>query len=74
MKDLIISYTNKKGQKVEKSYDTVMDFTDLVESHALDDELNVVCDVHAKFFENDFNTKTCRTLAELYDHCINIFS
>ena len=64
----------RTGLIAAKSAAPVMDFTDLVESHALDDELNIVCDVHAKFFENDFNTKTCRTLAELYDHCINIFS
>lgn len=74
MKDLQISYTNKDGERVEKSYDTVMDFTDSVEAHKLDDELNIISNVDAKFFENDLNTKSCDTLAELYEHCMSILS
>lgn len=72
MKDLIISYDNENGERIERKYDTIMDFLDEVESDNADIPMLDYTNVSAMFFENSFNTKECDTIADLVAHCKNI--
>ena len=72
MKDLIISYDNENGERIERKYDTIMDFLDEVESDNADIPMLDYTNVSATFFENPLNTKECETIADLVTHCKNI--
>ena len=69
MKDLMISYDDKNGERINKVYDRVFDFTDALDlkypgAPSMDCQ-NVVAD----FFENPLSRKHFNTIEELYYHC-----
>lgn len=72
MKDLRISYDNENGQRINTEYDTIMDFTDTVESDNVDVHMMDYENVEADFFENPLYHKHFDTIADLYNHCVSI--
>lgn len=69
MKDLMIRYENKNGDRAYAEYDTIMDFTDAVESDNIDIPMPDYENIAADFFENPLLHKRFNTIAELYKHC-----
>jgi hypothetical protein len=69
MKDLKIRYKNENGDPISAEYNTIMDFTDAIESDDIDIPMMDYEDVEADFFENPLLHKHFNTIAELYDHC-----
>lgn len=69
MKDLKISYINENGEETTKEYDTIMSFTDGIESGEADIPSKECKNVSAIFFENKFYTKNFSSIEELYNHC-----
>ena len=72
MKDLKIRYNNDSGDVIHAEYDTIMDFTDMMESDDVDIQMLDYENVEADFFENPLLHKHFNTIAELYEHCKNI--
>jgi hypothetical protein len=69
MKDLKIRYENENGDKINAEYDTIMDFTDAIESDEIDIPMLDYTNVEADFFENPLLHKSFNTIVELYEHC-----
>jgi hypothetical protein len=69
MKDLKIRYKNENGDTISAEYETIMDFTDAIESDDIDIPMLDYTDVEANFFENPLMHKHFNTIAELYEHC-----
>lgn len=69
MTDLKVTYTNRNGERVTRAYNTVMDFTDLVESDS-----RMLGDTNVDFilFENPHNTGHFDTMEQLYSHLLDI--
>lgn len=72
MKDLKISYDNENGERIEKEFDTIMDFLDLIESDNVDVPMMDYQNVSADFWENPLHHKHFDTIADLYNHCTMI--
>lgn len=69
MKDLKIRYRNENGDMIHAEYDTIMAFTDSMESDDIDLPMLDYTNVEADFFENPLLHKDFSTIAELYKHC-----
>lgn len=69
MKDLKIRYKNDNGDTISAEYNTIMDFTDAIESDDIDLPMQDYMNVEADFFENPLMHKNFNTIAELYEHC-----
>lgn len=72
MKDLALKYKNCEGKIIAKSYDTIMDFIDEMESEdidipMLDDEL-----VEYMFFEKSLDRGNFATINSLLEYCKRI--
>ena len=72
MKDLMISYDNKNGERIHKVYDRIFDFTDAIEQSNPDAPANCCSNVTAYFFENPLTRQEFNTIDDLYYHCIAI--
>lgn len=72
MKDLRISYNNENGQRINAEYDTIIDFTNAMESDNVDIPMMDYENVDADFFENPLNHKHFDTIGDLYKHCLEI--
>lgn len=68
MKDLRIRYEIEDDLE-DAEYDTIMDFTDKVESGEIDSVMLGRKKVVAEFFENPLLHKHFDTVADLYEHC-----
>jgi hypothetical protein len=69
MKDLKICYNNENGDLIRAEYDTIMDFTDAMESDDVDIPMMDYENVEADFFENPLLHQHFKTIADLYLHC-----
>ena len=69
MKDLRISYDNENVQRINAEYDTVMDFTDAMDSDDIDIPMMDYENVEADFFENPLHHMHFNSIKELYEHC-----
>lgn len=69
MKDLKISYDNYNGKRINAEYDTIMDFTDTIESDEADIPMMDYENVEADFFENPLHHKHFDTIEDLYNYC-----
>ena len=69
MKDLEISYDNENGNRVNRSYDTIMSFLDDMDSDRVDIPMMDYENVEAIFFENSLTKKNFKTIEDLYNHC-----
>lgn len=69
MKDLVICYDTENGETKGKSYNTIMDFLDEMESDKIDIPMMDYKNVYAEFFEKVHNGKHFDTIGDLYDHC-----
>lgn len=69
MKDLKISYDNENGKRINAEYDTIMDFTNTMESDEVDIPMMDYENVEADFFENPLHHKHFDTIEDLYNHC-----
>ena len=69
MKDLKISYNNENGKRINAEYDTIMDFTDAMESDEADVPMMDYENVEAVLFENPLNHKYFDTIEDLYSYC-----
>ena len=69
MKDLIISYDNENGEKINAEYDTIMDFIDTMESDNIDIPMLDYENVEADFFENPLHQKHFDMIDDLYNYC-----
>lgn len=74
MIDLCFNYATKNSGNVTKEFDTIMDFTDAIESGDISKDILNGINVEAIFFENPLTKKHFDTVHELYNHCINIMS
>lgn len=72
MKDLKIIYDNENKQRIEREYDTIMDFIDDMESDNIDIPMLDYRNVTAAFFENQLQIKYFSTIKELLKHCVEI--
>ena len=72
MKDLKIIYDNENEERIEREYDTIMDFIDEMESDNTDIPMLDYRNVTAAFFENKFQVKYFSTIEELLEHCKKI--
>lgn len=69
MKDLKIIYDNENEERIEREYDTIMDFIDEMDSDKIDIPMLDYKNVTAVFFENPLQIKYFSTIAELLNHC-----
>lgn len=69
MKDLIFSYDNENGERINKVYDRIFDFTDAMELNEKDIPMMDCKNVEADFFENPLYHKHFDNLDDLYNHC-----
>lgn len=74
MIDLRFSYTTKNSGNVTEEFDTIMAFTDAIESGDISKDILNGTNVEAIFFENPLSKKHFDTVQELYEHCISIMS
>lgn len=73
MKDLVFTCSN--GEKsIYCAYNTVMDFLDDVDENKVSLDVLNAANFNATFFENEFNTYNCDSLASLYNHCNDIIA
>lgn len=72
MKDLKIIYDNENDERIEREYDTIMDFIDEMDSDKIDIPMLDYKNVTAAFFENSLQIKYFSTIAELLNHCKKI--
>ena len=70
--DLRFDYETENGDRIYAECDTIMDFIDTMESDEVDIPMLDYSDVHAKFFDNEHNTKVFNTVGELLEHCKQI--
>ena len=69
MKDLMISYDNENGERINKVYDYIYDFTDALESDEVDIPMMDYKNVDAYFFEKPSSHLHFDTIEDLYYHC-----
>ena len=69
MKDLQITYDNENGETIGKSYNTIMDFIDEMESDKMDIPMLDYTNVYAEFFERIHAGKSFGTIKDLLEHC-----
>ena len=69
MKDLMFSYDNANGERINKVYDRIFDFTDAVEQNDADVPPMSSQNVDAYFFENPLRHNHFATVEDLYYHC-----
>lgn len=74
MVDLKFSYTKQDGTRVTEEFDTIMDFTDSVETGNYSASILNAKDVEAKFFENPLLDQHFEKVEDLYYHCTNIMT
>lgn len=72
MVDLKLNYTQPGGVHVTENYDTIMDFTDVVEDGTYPRHRLHFGPVDVTFFENPLLDKQFPTVQDLYNHCVNI--
>lgn len=70
--DLRFDYVTENGDRIYVECDTIIDFIDTMESDEVDIPMLDYSDVHAKFFDNEHNTKVFNTVGELLEHCKQI--
>jgi len=69
MKDLIICYDNENGDTIGKSYNTIMDFINEMESDNIDIPMLDYTNVYAEFFGRIHDGKSFDTIEKLLEHC-----
>lgn len=69
MKDLMFSYDNENGERINKVYDHIFDFTNAVEQNDIDVPPMGSQNVDAYFFENPLRHNHFDTVQDLYYHC-----
>ncbi len=69
MIDLKFSYTHSSGGPVVEEHDTIMHFTDGVESGVYPPKTLCCGPVNVRFFENPLLDKQFATVQDLYNHC-----
>lgn len=69
MKDLMISYDDNNGERINKAYEHMFDFTDALDLKYPGAPKMDCQNVDAVFFENPLNRKHFNTIEELYCHC-----
>lgn len=72
MTDLKFSYRAPCGLSVEEEYDTIMIFTDDVDTEVYPKKNLSYGPVDARFFENPLLDRHFETIKDLYNHCVNI--
>lgn len=72
MIDLKIIYDNENEERIEREYDTIMDFIDEMGTDNLDIPMLDYKNVSAIFFENELLVKYFYTISELLEHCKKI--
>lgn len=72
MKDLKIIYDNENGERIEREYDTIMDFIDEMYSDKIDIPMLDYKNVTATFFQKSLLIKNFSTILELLNHCERI--
>ena len=72
MKDLKIIYDNENEERIEREYNTIMDFIDEMEADNIDIPMLDYRNVTAAFFENELQVKYFSTIEELLGHCKKI--
>lgn len=72
MSDLRISYDNENNQRITMDFDTIMDFTDLMESNNMDIPMMDYQNVEADFWENPLHHKHFDSIEDLYKYCKEI--
>lgn len=72
MADLKIIYDNENEERIEREYDTIMDFIDEMESDKVDIPMLDYKNVTAAFFANSLMVKYFSTIEELLVHCKKI--
>lgn len=65
MKDLVFECDKQNGERIMLEYDTIMDFTDMIENSSCMNYTNV----DAIFFDNPFLRKRFDSIEHLYNHC-----
>ena len=69
MKDLKIIYDNENEERIEREYNTIMDFIDEMNSDNIDIPMLDCKNVTAAFYENELQIKYFSTIEELLEHC-----
>jgi hypothetical protein len=69
MKDLVICYDNENGETKGKSYDTIMDFIDEMESDEMDIPMLDYTNVYAEFFERIHHGENFQSIEQLLERC-----
>jgi len=72
MKDLILKCKNENGDVITKSYDTIMDFIDEMNSDDIDIPMLDYEIISYIFFENRLNSGYGGTIESLLEHCKEI--
>lgn len=72
MKDLILKYRNENGDVITKSYDTIMDFMDEMESDDIDIPMLDYEIVEYMFFEKSINRGYFATIDDILEYCKRI--
>lgn len=72
MKDIMLKYINTDGNVITKSYDTIMDFIDEMESDAIDIPMLDYEIVEYMFFEKPLNRGYFATIGDILEYCKRI--
>ena len=72
MRDLVFNYDKSNGEKEQKVYLHIFDFTDEIENNEETAPSLSAKNVNAVFFENNLTSKHFDTVKDLYEHCKRI--
>lgn len=72
MKDLMLKYRNENGDTITKSYDTIMDFIDEMESDDIDIPMLGYEIVEYMFFEKPIDRGYFGTIDDILEYCKRI--
>lgn len=72
MKDLMLKYRNENGDVITKSYATIMDFMNEMESDNIDIPMLDYEIVEYMFFEKPLNRGYFATINDIFEYCKRI--